>query len=189
MRIDIFVAGSGGQGILLFGTTITYAASLENKNALCLPSYGAEARGGTVNCSVVFSDTEIKSPIPEQPDYLIFFNRASVIRFQQYIRPGVTLLYNSSEMDPPAVPGGVKVIGAPLEDLVATLDRRSVNMAMLGVFLELTHIMDSRSMETSLGGVAKDKGSSFVTLNLQAIEAGRRWVQEQQVSLSPSHHS
>lgn len=163
---------------------IVHASFLENKGALCLPSYGAEARGGTASCSIIFSNTRVKSPILEQPEYLIFFNNDSFKRFHQHVRPGVTLLYNTSQMGHLEVPFGVTSIGVPLEKLVESLDKRCANMAMLGVFLELTKILDFNSMEASVRQVAKAKGSSFISMNLEAIEIGRRWAQQRQLSLS-----
>jgi 2-oxoglutarate ferredoxin oxidoreductase subunit gamma len=58
----LFFAGSGGQGILLMGQMITYAAMLEDKSATFLPSYGPEMRGGTANCTVVVSDKPVSCP-------------------------------------------------------------------------------------------------------------------------------
>ena len=55
----LFFAGSGGQGILLMGQMITYAAMLEDKNSTYMPSYGPEMRGGTANCTVVVSDKPV----------------------------------------------------------------------------------------------------------------------------------
>ena len=48
----MFFAGSGGQGVLLMGQMVTYAAMLENKASTFFPSYGPEMRGGTANCTV-----------------------------------------------------------------------------------------------------------------------------------------
>jgi Pyruvate/2-oxoacid:ferredoxin oxidoreductase gamma subunit len=179
MRMEVCIGGSGGQGVLLVGAVIIHAASLEGKSALCLPSYGAEARGGEVSCFVILSDSEIKSPFIEKVDYLVFFNSASFTKFHQHIRPGVTLLYDASQIELPDVAEGAKLIGVPLGELVAKLDRRSANMAMLGVFIELTHILDFSLMEASLMNAFKGKSGSFITLNLQAIEAGRQWAKEQ----------
>lgn len=75
-------------------------------------------------------------------------------------------------------------IGVPLEELLESLDKRCANMVMLGVFLELTKILDFNSMEASVQQVAKGKGGSFISMNLEAIEIGRRWAQQRQLSLS-----
>ena len=52
----VFVAGFGGQGVLLIGQMLAYAAMYEGKEATWMPSYGPEMRGGTANCTVCISD-------------------------------------------------------------------------------------------------------------------------------------
>ena len=46
MRHDVFIAGFGGQGVLLAGNLLSYAAIIEGKNVSFLPAYGVEKRGG-----------------------------------------------------------------------------------------------------------------------------------------------
>ena len=53
------MAGFGGQGVVLMGTLLSYSAMIEGKHTTFFPSYGAEMRGGTANCSVVVSDDEM----------------------------------------------------------------------------------------------------------------------------------
>ncbi|MCK5680127.1 2-oxoacid:acceptor oxidoreductase family protein, partial [bacterium] len=50
MYNDVIMAGFGGQGIMLIGNLLAYAAIVEEKNVTFLPSYGVEMRGGTANC-------------------------------------------------------------------------------------------------------------------------------------------
>ena len=57
MREGIVFAGFGGQGIILSGLILCHAAMEEGKQVSHIPSYGAEMRGGTANCSVVVSDS------------------------------------------------------------------------------------------------------------------------------------
>ena len=45
MRHDVFIAGYGGQGVLLAGNLLSYAAIHEGKNVSFFPAYGVEKRG------------------------------------------------------------------------------------------------------------------------------------------------
>jgi len=45
-------AGFGGQGVLLMGYILSHGAMLKGLNVTYFPSYGAEMRGGTANCTV-----------------------------------------------------------------------------------------------------------------------------------------
>src|SRR5208283_1066042 len=96
MEHTIIIAGSGGQGILFLGRLMAYATMLEGKEVTWMPSYGAEMRGGTANCTVVISDEMIGSPVVRNPCILVVMNDASYSRFVCKLLPGGTLLYDSS---------------------------------------------------------------------------------------------
>jgi Pyruvate/2-oxoacid:ferredoxin oxidoreductase gamma subunit len=188
VRLDVCVGGSGGQGVLLFGTAILHAAARQGRRAMCLPSYGAEARGGEVSCFLIFSDAPILSPFAEKMDYLVFFNSGSFLRFREHLRPGAVVLYNAAEGPQgarTAIPEGLRAVAAPLAELVAGLDRRCENMAMLGVFARLTGVLDFHQLAASFRRAYQAKGESFLEPNLKAIEAGRRWAQEQGLPAGP----
>ncbi len=59
----IRIAGFGGQGVMLTGQLIAYAANLQGLYSVWVPTYGPETRGGTANCAVTISDKPIYSPI------------------------------------------------------------------------------------------------------------------------------
>ena len=56
MEKNFIIAGFGGQGVLLAGEVLANAFMFDDKNVTWYPSYGAEMRGGTVNCEIVMSD-------------------------------------------------------------------------------------------------------------------------------------
>jgi Pyruvate/2-oxoacid:ferredoxin oxidoreductase gamma subunit len=130
-----------------------------------------------VSCFVVFSDRQINSPFADAVDHLVFFNEASFNKFREYLRPGVRLMYNSSEVEDPKVAEGVRVLGVPLYDLVADLNRRCANMAMLGAFAESTRLLGFEALEHSFRRAFTKKGEDFITMNLKAIAKGREWAQ------------
>jgi len=59
---EIIVAGFGGQGIMLAGRLLAQTAMKAGKEVTCMPSYGAEVRGGTSNCMVITSSQMNLSP-------------------------------------------------------------------------------------------------------------------------------
>ncbi len=63
---EIIIAGFGGQGIMLTGRLLAQTAMERGHEVTCMPSYGAEVRGGTANCMVVIA--EKKSPVPSSPN-------------------------------------------------------------------------------------------------------------------------
>ncbi|MDO9123409.1 MAG: 2-oxoacid:acceptor oxidoreductase family protein, partial [Deltaproteobacteria bacterium] len=71
MLIKTIFSGFGGQGVIMMGYLLATAGMVEGKNVTCLPSYGAEVRGGTANCTVVVSSEEIASPVASEPEYAV----------------------------------------------------------------------------------------------------------------------
>ncbi len=70
MTFDLFMSGFGGQGVLLAGNLLAFAAIETGKEACFFPTYGVEKRGGAANCSVIIADEEVGSPVVGQPSAL-----------------------------------------------------------------------------------------------------------------------
>ena len=96
MEKDFIIAGFGGQGVLLAGEVLANGFMLDNKNVTWYPSYGAEMRGGTVNCSIVMSDEEVSAVQKSAVDYALVLNQASFDRFIKMVRPSGTIIANST---------------------------------------------------------------------------------------------
>ena len=90
----IFIAGSGGQGVLTTGKLLASVAVDHVDHLTFFPSYGAEVRGGTSNCQVVFSSNEIASPVSEEFDTLIIMNQESANVFLDRQTPDALVLLN-----------------------------------------------------------------------------------------------
>ena len=54
---NFIVSGAGGQGVLSLGAILANIFMLENKFVTFCSSYGAEVRGGAVNCEINMSDS------------------------------------------------------------------------------------------------------------------------------------
>ena len=83
---SVIFAGFGGQGILSAGKMAAEAALYEGKEVSWFPSYGPEMRGGTANCSVVFSDEPIGSPVVNDADVVICLNQPSMEKFEKQLK-------------------------------------------------------------------------------------------------------
>ena len=107
----IKVAGFGGQGVLSLGLLLARAGMHAGRHATWFPSYGPEQRGGTANCSVVISGTEIGSPVVTACDLLIAMNQPSVEKFLPDIVDGGRIYYdaNIGDVDIPASISGFAV--------------------------------------------------------------------------------
>ena len=86
----LMIAGFGGQGVMMIGKLIGQCAMEQDLNATFFPSYGAEQRGGTANCTVIQSDRMIGSPTSSRPvsyTHLDVYKRQPFIWIHLIVRP------------------------------------------------------------------------------------------------------
>jgi 2-oxoglutarate ferredoxin oxidoreductase subunit gamma len=133
----IFFAGFGGQGIILAGKVVCLAAMGEGKHVSHIPSYGAEMRGGTANCSVIVSDEEIASPLVPRPSICIVMNKPSLLKFQSIVIAGGLLIWNESLIDVAPERTDVEVLAVRANEIAEAVGSyKSANMVMLGALLK-----------------------------------------------------
>jgi 2-oxoglutarate ferredoxin oxidoreductase subunit gamma len=172
MLIKTVFAGFGGQGVLSMGLNLAQAALLEGKNVTYLPSYGAEVRGGTANCTVAVSDEEIASPVASSPDFIVAMNQPSMVRFQNQIQSGGVLFINSSLIETEISRGDVDIVKVPANSIAEQLGSlRSANMVMLGAFTKNSNIVSISSVIEGLKSALKNK-QKLIAVNTKALMAG-----------------
>lgn len=173
MYQDLMIAGFGGQGVLLAGKLLAYAGMLERKHVTWFPSYGAEIRGGTANCTIVISTEEIGSPVIQHPSAMLVLNEASFKKFEKNVCPGGDLFLNSSLVSETSSRQDIATIQVPANDIAAELgDLRIANIVMLGAFLKRTGVIGIPAVTAALKEVLPERKHFLIPLNLQALERG-----------------
>jgi 2-oxoglutarate ferredoxin oxidoreductase subunit gamma len=173
MYQDVMIAGFGGQGVLVAGKLLAYAGMLEGRYVTWFPSYGAEIRGGTANCTVIISSTEIGSPVVQHPSAMLIFNEASFIKFERRIKEGGRLFLNTSLVHAPSNRHDIARIEIRANDIAENLgDNRISNMVMLGAFLKKTGVVTMESVLAALQQVLPPHRHSLIPLNENALERG-----------------
>jgi len=173
MTTSTIMAGFGGQGVVLMGTLLTYTAMVEGKHTTFFPSYGAEMRGGTANCSVVVSDREIASPIVNQPDCVVAMNIASLNKFESRVKPGGMIFVNSSLIDRKLERDDLTEIRVPANEIAEGLgNARAANMVMLGGVVKKTGVVDLDAVSGCLEKVLSERAMALLDLNKQALKKG-----------------
>ena len=177
MYEEIIIAGSGGQGIMFFGNILCNAAVLQDKYTTFFPSYGAEIRGGTANCSVIISDDEIGSPVISNPSILIIMNEPSYRKFEPSVKKNGLVFVNSSLMKSIPSPSMSGRICVPATELALQIgDVRTANMVMLGKFIVETttkKIFSADTITDSIKNVLKNK-KKLLDINLTALKRGMK---------------
>ena len=176
MLIKTVFAGFGGQGVMSMGLNLAQAGMMEGKAVTYLPSYGAEVRGGTANCTVVLSDEEIASPVASAPEFVVAMNQPSMVRFQNQVQSGGVLFINSSLVDSETSRGDIEVIKVPANAVAEKLgSAKSANMVMLGAFLKKSNLVAVSTVIEELKNTLKGK-EKLIAINKKALMAGYELV-------------
>jgi 2-oxoglutarate ferredoxin oxidoreductase subunit gamma len=179
MRYDLFMAGFGGQGVLLAGNLLSYAAINEGKNVSFFPAYGVEKRGGAAMCTVVIADGEVGSPVIGRPSVCIYLNQTSLDRYGVKVKEGGVAIINSSLVDSTAYDrSDLEIIRIPMNRIAMDLgDARMVNMVAAGAYAARTGAVSLSSLEEALKSVLPERNHRFIPANMQAIQAGAEQAQ------------
>jgi 2-oxoglutarate ferredoxin oxidoreductase subunit gamma len=167
-RLEIRLAGSGGQGLILAGMILAEAVGiLEDKFVAQTQSYGPEARGGASKSEVVISDAEIDYPKAVNPDILLCLNQAASDLYIFDVKPGGTLIVDSSLVH--HLPT-TRAVALPFTKIARDLGQEMMaNVVALGALAALTGVVSLESLEAALlARVPPDTRK----LNQKALQAG-----------------
>lgn len=171
------IAGSGGQGILFLGKLLAQGAMLEGRNVTWFPSYGAEIRGGTANCTVIISDEMIGSPIRRNPDILVVMNEASKEKFEDRIKEGGLMIMDSSLIKKPLKRQDVEAIEVPASEMAASMGSATfANMVMLGALLS-EDLLNESSALSALEELTPSRRKQTIDINKNAIRRGKSYCE------------
>jgi len=173
MYQGIRISGFGGQGVISAGILLAYSGMLDGKKVTFFPSYGAEMRGGTANCSVVVSSEEVDTPMVSAPDTALVFNEPSLVKFEPMVKPGGLLIINSSLVKSEPKRTDIKVIKVPCNEIADQLGNSKVmNMVALGAFSKATGAVSVDVIAKALPKVYKKLKPEVIELNIKALNKG-----------------
>jgi 2-oxoglutarate ferredoxin oxidoreductase subunit gamma len=168
-RLEIRLAGSGGQGLILAGMILAEAAGIhEGKFVTQTQSYGPEARGGASKSEVVVSNQEIDYPQAVKPDILLCMTQTACDAYIFDVKPGGTIIVDSSLVH--HLPT-TRAIALPFTKIAREEIGREMmaNIVALAALITLTGVVSRKSLEDAV--LARvPKGTE--ALNRKALEAG-----------------
>jgi 2-oxoglutarate ferredoxin oxidoreductase subunit gamma len=172
MQIKTIFSGFGGQGVLMMGYAFAVAAMMEDKHVTYLPSYGAEVRGGTANCTVAVSTDEIASPIASSPEFIVVMNKPSLSAFQNKLQTGGLLFINSTMIDEMPTRGDIEVVPVDAGRIAEQIgEMKATNMVMLGAFVKKTGLVEIDDVIEGLGEIFDGK-AKVIEMNSRALKLG-----------------
>lgn len=185
MKIDIILAGVGGQGILSIAAVIGEAALKEGLYMKQAEVHGMSQRGGDVQSNLRLSDKPVASDLIAlgQADLIISLEPMESLRYLPYLKKDGWLVTNSQPfVNIPNYPE-IEKVQAELDKLphkvvldVETIAKevgssRSANIVMLGAAAPFINIEFSK-FEEGIRRIFGRKGDEIVEMNLKALNAG-----------------
>ena len=174
MENNFIIAGFGGQGVLLAGEVLANGFMLDDKNVTWYPSYGAEMRGGTVNCEIVMNDTEYVSSVNKaETDFIIVLNQASFDRFLPKVKKGGWIIANSTLVEEKMPRNDIHYVFVPVSKLADELGNvKMANILALGVLSKVSGLVTLETLEKALEAVIPPHRRNLLPLNNKALKIG-----------------
>jgi indolepyruvate ferredoxin oxidoreductase beta subunit len=190
MKIDIILAGVGGQGILSIAASIGLAALHQNLFLKQAEVHGMSQRGGSVHSNLRISDKKIASDLIPlgNADLILSVEPMEGLRYLQYLSTDGWLVTNSTPfVNIPDYPDIEKLIGQiehlphhiilDADKIASDLgSKKSGNMVILGAATPFINIPFD-SFEHGIRTIFNTKGEEIVEMNLAALRKGRSFAE------------
>lgn len=176
MEHSTIIAGFGGQGVMLIGQLLGYGATFAGKQVTYYPAYGPEQRGGTANCTIVIADGDVGAPVVEEADTVIIMNEPSLVKFEPAVKPGGTIIVNSSLVKMKVQRKDVRAVYIPTNEIAESLgEPKTANMVMLGAFIGATGCVAMKMIEQAVQQKLAKKAAVYQA-NKKALHAGSEYA-------------
>jgi len=190
MKLDIILAGVGGQGILSIATVVGYAAVESGLRLKQAEVHGMSQRGGDVQSHLRISDSEIYSDlIPEgDADIILSVEPMESLRYLPFLSPEGWLVTNTTPFrNIPAYPESEDIleevrkvphhVAIDADGIAKELkNSMGMNMVMTGaasLFMEI----DFEMLKNGIRYIFGRKGHEIVDKNIATLEAGRSFAE------------
>jgi 2-oxoglutarate ferredoxin oxidoreductase subunit gamma len=150
-KSEVMIAGIGGMGVLVAGQVLAWTALEKYKYVSYVPSYEAARRGGLSECTTVFSDVEIASPILDQVETIILLDGPQLKSFEGRVRPGGVVIIESAGLEDKPERDDYRLLPfSGLNIAISMGDSRVNSLILLGVYVELSKSIPAKLIEAEL---------------------------------------
>jgi len=169
----VVIAGFGGQGIIFAGKLLAYAGLIEEREVVFYPSYGAEMRGGTANCTVILSDSLIPSPIISHPSSAIIMSYPALEKFLPRIKTKGQVVVNTSLIREKVKADNLRLIEIPANEIAEKIGTsKSANMVVLGAWAFFSRAVSLESLIFSLKKLLPPHRLDLLGVNEKSLKEG-----------------
>lgn len=178
----IAIAGEGGQGVQSVANIIAEAAYATGKQALYIPNFGVEQRGGVSIAFIQISDETIGSPKFPKGDIVVALSDRAVRRMKQYIDENTVFVYDAAikgvEADLPT--SAKKILAIPAMQIAQEeFHPRVFNVIIMGAVIEATKVVGLEDAKQALEkklAYKFDQDPNLRELNYKALERGAQLI-------------
>jgi indolepyruvate ferredoxin oxidoreductase beta subunit len=194
MKMDVVIAGVGGQGNIFASIVISQYAMNKKLNVLGAETIGAAQRGGSVVSHIRIAEGEIYSPLISrgQADLLIGMEYVELLRHLRLLNPEGAYLVNAIKI--PTVQNNMGLDEYPEPDAILKAAKKycpnghvidasnlakklgnvqMTNVVMLGALSKVLPFFDYEEMKWL---VASNSPTRFKEANLKGYEEGYKTV-------------
>lgn len=185
MKIDIILAGVGGQGILSIAAAIGQAAIINKLNIKQSEVHGMSQRGGAVMSHLRISSNPISSDLIPfgKSDMILSVEPMESLRYLEYLSESGWVVTNTKPFENISnypdydklikniqeLPQRVFIDADQIAHEVGSL--KTMNMVMLGAAVPYLKLLPE-SIQEGIRVIFAAKGKQIVDLNLQALKMG-----------------
>ncbi len=175
-KMEIRLAGSGGQGIILATIILAEAAIEAGKYTAQSQSYGPEARGGMCKAEVLIDDEPIGYTKVENPTFLMALTQESLDKYTKSIDKDCLVLVDSSLTVPERLDPS-KVTKAPiLETAVKGVGKAfTANIVAVAAINALLGLVDYKDLRTA---VLSHVPKGTEAINEKALQLGAALIKK-----------
>jgi 2-oxoglutarate ferredoxin oxidoreductase subunit gamma len=173
-RLELKLAGIGGQGVLLAAQVLARAGVNQYKYVTWFPSYGTRMRGGDSSATVILSQERIHAPILSRPKAMVMMHTTALERFESTVAPGGLIVVDGSLVEQQVKRDDVESCYVPASQIAVELGAAQLaNLVLLGAFLARAKTMPFETVESTLEQMLAEGGKQgLVATNREALRRG-----------------
>ena len=182
--IKIALAGEGGQGVQSVAMILTDAAYAMGKEALYIPNFGVEQRGGVSVAFVQIAAEKIGSPKFKTADIVVALSDRSVRRTTMYCGEETLFFYddNIENITDDLPQTSKKIVGIPAIKIAQEeLHPRVFNVVVMGALIGATGVVTEEKAKEALEnrlGYKFEQKPELREMNFKALQRGMEIVKE-----------
>jgi 2-oxoglutarate ferredoxin oxidoreductase subunit gamma len=148
-RVEVRLAGMGGQGMILAGIILADAAIRDHKYAVQTQTYGPEARGGASSSEVIISDQEIDYPEIVDADVLLCMSQQACDKYYPSLKRNGLLVVDTTHVQRTPT---TRAIRADLTTWAVEATEREITASVvaLGFLVGLTDVVSRQALEEAV---------------------------------------